>query len=205
MSGQHITAIGSDAEHKERNRSRAVPATDYLWSRTASHKRGLGEVASCDFGENCRGGYDFPELQSDRSQYPTFNRQRDITFCDLTGTGDSGHSHRSSCDKRARQPARCRHEIDSAKLQEPVDRCGTPEATSRGDMILTDGKNPSRNGEGGLRCHHCHRSINSFVADRMTAGLYVHQCVVLMEREPIWVRSRSGWKWREETHRVDQP
>lgn len=80
--GTHITAMGSDAEHKNEIAPDMIAATYYVADRL-SQTRTLGELAHSPLADR-----DFPELgQILAGQAPGRTDETQITLADLTGTG----------------------------------------------------------------------------------------------------------------------
>lgn len=80
--GTHVTAMGSDAEHKNEIAPRLIAAAHYVADRLAQTRK-LGELAHSPLV-----GRDFPELgQILARQAPGRTDDTQITLADLTGTG----------------------------------------------------------------------------------------------------------------------
>lgn len=86
--GLHITAMGSDAEHKNEIAPAAIArATRYVCDRLAQ-VRVLGELHHAIEAGVVAGDAVFPELgQVIAGQRPGRTSRDDVTICDLTGTG----------------------------------------------------------------------------------------------------------------------
>ena len=88
-SGQHITAMGSDAEHKNEIDPAilADQRVGYFCDRL-SQTRKLGELHHAIEKGLINSSQDFPEIgQVIAHQKPARQTKEEITFCDLTGTG----------------------------------------------------------------------------------------------------------------------
>jgi ectoine utilization protein EutC len=86
--GQHVTAMGSDAEHKNEIDPALVAAADLYVPDRLSQTRILGELHHAIAAGLVREDATFPEL-GDIIAGKTRGRMRDdqLTVCDLTGTG----------------------------------------------------------------------------------------------------------------------
>ena len=85
--GQHVTAMGSDAEHKNEVDPRLLAAADYFCDRL-SQTRALGELQHAIAAGQVAADAVFPELgQVIAGQAPGRSSPEALTFCDLTGTG----------------------------------------------------------------------------------------------------------------------
>ncbi len=86
--GQHVTAMGSDAEHKnEIDPALFLRSITYV-ADSLSQTRRLGELHHAISAGIVAADTVFPELGQIVLNAPTFQRKaEDITFCDLTGTG----------------------------------------------------------------------------------------------------------------------
>ena len=85
--GQHITAMGSDGEHKNEIDPAIVTRAQYFCDRL-SQTRVLGELHHAIEKQLLTSTADFPELGQVISQQVTGRENTDqITLCDLTGTG----------------------------------------------------------------------------------------------------------------------
>lgn len=86
-SGLHITAMGSDAEHKNEIAPAALAAARYVCDRL-SQVRVLGELHHAIDAGLLAADADFPELgQIIAGQRPGRTHRDEVTICDLTGTG----------------------------------------------------------------------------------------------------------------------
>ena len=88
-SGQHITAMGSDAEHKNEIDPQilADDRVSYFCDRL-SQTRKLGELHHAIESGLIASSKQFPEIgQVIAMQKPARQTNQEITFCDLTGTG----------------------------------------------------------------------------------------------------------------------
>ena len=86
--GQHITAMGADAEHKnEIDPAIITDAAQYFCDRL-SQTRLLGELHHAIEKQMIKPSAEFPELgQVISHQLPGRRDSTDLTLCDLTGTG----------------------------------------------------------------------------------------------------------------------
>ncbi|KAB2788034.1 cyclodeaminase [Brucella anthropi] len=86
--GQHVTAMGSDAEHKNEIDSTLFQRSIIYVADSLSQTRRLGELHHAISAGIVAADTVFPELGQIVLNAPTFQRKaEDITFCDLTGTG----------------------------------------------------------------------------------------------------------------------
>ncbi len=86
--GLHITAMGSDAEHKNEIAAEALAAVDCYVADRLSQTQVLGELHHAVEAGNVSLDADFAELgQVIAGQREGRRRAEDITLCDLTGTG----------------------------------------------------------------------------------------------------------------------
>ena len=86
--GQHVTAIGSDAEHKNEIDPALFQRSIIYVADSLSQTRRLGELHHAISAGIVAADTVFPELGQIVLNAPTFQRKaEDITFCDLTGTG----------------------------------------------------------------------------------------------------------------------
>ncbi|MHB9799567.1 cyclodeaminase [Pseudomonas sp. MT3] len=86
--GLHITAMGSDAEHKNEIAADALAAVDCYVADRLSQTLVLGELHHAVAAGNVSLDADFAELgQVIAGQREGRRRAEDITLCDLTGTG----------------------------------------------------------------------------------------------------------------------
>ena len=86
--GLHITAMGSDAEHKNEIAADALAALDCYVADRLSQTRVLGELHHAIEAGLVEAGADFAELgQVIAGRRPGRRSARDVTLCDLTGTG----------------------------------------------------------------------------------------------------------------------
>lgn len=86
--GLHITAMGSDAEHKQELEAKVLQVADVLVCDTKAQCARLGELHHAILKNVLKNGSNIIELgqlTSKQMQGRTDNRQ--ITVCDLTGTG----------------------------------------------------------------------------------------------------------------------
>lgn len=85
--GLHITAMGSDAEHKNEIAPAALAVAHYIADRV-QQTRVLGELHHAIEAGTVRADASFAELgQVIAGQQPGRTGDADITLCDLTGTG----------------------------------------------------------------------------------------------------------------------
>lgn len=85
--GQHITAMGSDSEHKNEIDPNLVVAADYFCD-SLSQVQSLGELHHALEQQLVNSSASFPELGQVISQQSAGRANSDdITLCDLTGTG----------------------------------------------------------------------------------------------------------------------
>lgn len=86
--GQHVTAMGSDAEHKNEIEPAALARADvYVGDRVSQCAR-LGELHHAIAAGAVQAERDWPELGAIVAGTAAGRRSpRDITICDLTGTG----------------------------------------------------------------------------------------------------------------------
>jgi ornithine cyclodeaminase len=85
--GQHVTAMGSDAEHKNEIDPAAFAKISYVADGLAQTRR-LGELAHAIKAGTASAERWFPELgQVIAGRTAGRNSTADITLCDLTGTG----------------------------------------------------------------------------------------------------------------------
>lgn len=88
VSGQHITAMGSDAEHKNEIDPALFLRPVIYVADSLSQTRRLGELHHAISAGIVAADTIFPELGQIALNTSTFQRRaEDITFCDLTGTG----------------------------------------------------------------------------------------------------------------------
>ena len=86
--GQHITAMGSDAEHKNEIDPALFQRSIIYVADSLSQTRKLGELHHAISAGIVAADTVFPELGQIVLNKAKFRRQaEDITFCDLTGTG----------------------------------------------------------------------------------------------------------------------
>ena len=86
--GQHLTAMGSDAEHKNEIDPRLVIRADAYIADRLSQTRKLGELHHAISAGLVAADQEFPELgQVVAGLAPGRSSDRDITYADLTGTG----------------------------------------------------------------------------------------------------------------------
>ncbi len=85
--GQHVTAMGSDAEHKNEVEAQALAASSYVADSLRQTRR-LGELHHAIAAGLVAADRDFPELgQVIAGLAPGRTSEAAITLCDLTGTG----------------------------------------------------------------------------------------------------------------------
>ncbi|MBV2143392.1 cyclodeaminase [Falsochrobactrum sp. TDYN1] len=86
--GQHVTAMGSDAEHKNEIDPALFRRSIVYVADNLSQTRRLGELHHAIAAGIVETNASFPELGQIILDAETFRRSpEDITFCDLTGTG----------------------------------------------------------------------------------------------------------------------
>jgi len=86
--GQHITAMGSDAEHKNEIEPAAFLRLDLYVPDRLSQTRTLGELHHAISAGSARPDAGFAELGAVLAGHASGRRNdREITLCDLTGTG----------------------------------------------------------------------------------------------------------------------
>jgi ornithine cyclodeaminase len=86
--GQHLTAMGSDAEHKNEVDPRLVIRADVYVADRLSQTRKLGELHHAIRAGLVAADQEFPELgQVVAGLSPGRSTESDITYADLTGTG----------------------------------------------------------------------------------------------------------------------
>jgi ornithine cyclodeaminase len=101
--GQHITAMGSDAEHKNELAPDVVSRADRYVCDRQSQCAVLGELHHAIAAGVVRSDARYPELgQVIASQEPGRTSDRQITVCDLTGTGAQDTAIATLADQRAR-------------------------------------------------------------------------------------------------------
>jgi ornithine cyclodeaminase len=100
--GQHLTAMGSDAEHKNELAPAVVASTRYVCDRQ-SQCAVLGELHHAIAAGAVPADARFPELgQVIAGQQPGRTSDRDVTVCDLTGTGAQDTAIATLAAERAR-------------------------------------------------------------------------------------------------------
>jgi ectoine utilization protein EutC len=86
--GQHITAMGSDADYKSELGPDVIPAADLFVCDRVSQSVTRGELRPAMAAGNVTEAHGFPELgEIIAGQKPGRQAASDITICDLTGTG----------------------------------------------------------------------------------------------------------------------
>jgi ornithine cyclodeaminase len=84
--GTHVTSVGSDAEHKQELNVDLVTSADRFVCDTRQQSMRLGELrAAIDSGFDSTQVVELGEVIA--GEAPGRLRERDITICDLTGTG----------------------------------------------------------------------------------------------------------------------
>ncbi|MFP6847824.1 MAG: cyclodeaminase [Pseudomonas sp.] len=102
--GLHITAMGSDAEHKNEIAPAALAQVDAYVADRLSQTRVLGELHHAINAGLINAADDFAELgQIIAGQRPGRTSAQQITLCDLTGTGAQDTAIASFAYQRARQ------------------------------------------------------------------------------------------------------
>ena len=100
--GQHITAMGSDAEHKNELAPDVIVRARYICDRQ-SQCAVLGELHHAIAAGAVAPDAPFPELgQVIAGQVPGRTSDRQITVCDLTGTGAQDTAIATLAAERAR-------------------------------------------------------------------------------------------------------
>jgi ornithine cyclodeaminase len=88
QAGQHITAMGSDAEHKNELAPAVLARADLYVCDRQSQCATLGELHHAIASGVLAAGQDFPELgQIIAGAIPGRVSAAQVTVCDLTGTG----------------------------------------------------------------------------------------------------------------------
>jgi len=101
--GQHVTAMGSDAEHKNELAPDVIARARYVCDRQ-SQSAVLGELHHAIAAGVVPADATFPELgQVIARQEPGRTSDRDITVCDLTGTGAQDTAIATLANQRARE------------------------------------------------------------------------------------------------------
>ena len=101
--GQHITAMGSDAEHKNELAPEVIARADRYMCDRQSQCAVLGELHHAIAAGAVPADAPFPELgQVIAGQMPGRTSDREITVCDLTGTGAQDTAIATLADRRAR-------------------------------------------------------------------------------------------------------
>lgn len=105
--GMHITAMGSDAEHKTEIAAQVIPmVTQYVCDRL-QQVRGLGELHHAITAGYIDAAAEFPELGQILAGVRAGRRSgEDITLCDLTGTGVQDTAIAALAHSRAIESAR---------------------------------------------------------------------------------------------------
>ena len=86
--GQHVTAMGSDSEHKNEIDPEIIAGSAQYFCDRLSQVRVLGELHHAIDRQLVAASAEFPELgQVISQQMPGRKNSDDITLCDLTGTG----------------------------------------------------------------------------------------------------------------------
>jgi ornithine cyclodeaminase len=85
--GQHVTAMGSDAEHKNEVDPAAIARADLYVADSLAQTRLLGELHHAIDAGLVAADAPFPELGQVICGAPGRTRPAQITICDLTGTG----------------------------------------------------------------------------------------------------------------------
>ncbi len=102
--GLHITAMGSDAEHKNEIAPAVLAQVDAYVADRLSQTRVLGELNHAIAAGLVAADADFAELgQVIAGQRPGRSADEQITLCDLTGTGAQDTAIASLAYQRARQ------------------------------------------------------------------------------------------------------
>ncbi|TFG84722.1 MAG: ornithine cyclodeaminase family protein, partial [Hyphomicrobiales bacterium] len=85
--GQHVTAMGSDAEHKNEVDPAAIARVDLYVADSLSQTRRLGELHHAIAAGLIAADAPLPELGQIIAGAPGRTSPDQITLCDLTGTG----------------------------------------------------------------------------------------------------------------------
>lgn len=102
--GQHITAMGSDAEHKNELTPAVLAKADLYTCDRLSQVRVLGELHHAITAGVCTQTDEFPELgQIIARQHSGRTDAAQITICDLTGTGAQDTAIATLARQRAAQ------------------------------------------------------------------------------------------------------
>lgn len=101
--GQHVTAMGSDAEHKNEIETQVIARADLYVADSLSQTRRLGELHHAILDGTVAEEAPFPELgQIISGVVPGRTRADQITIADLTGTGIQDTAIANLAFKRAR-------------------------------------------------------------------------------------------------------
>jgi ornithine cyclodeaminase len=102
--GQHVTAMGSDAEHKNELAPAVLVRADLYVADRASQCAVLGELHHAIAAGLVAADAKVPELgQVIAGQHPGRRDERAITVCDLTGTGVQDTAIATLARRRAEQ------------------------------------------------------------------------------------------------------
>ncbi|WP_173918345.1 cyclodeaminase [Halobacillus sp. Marseille-Q1614] len=83
--GVHVTAMGSDAEHKKELDERAIEASDLFVCDTIEQSKRLGELRNLQNDKLVHSAVELGDITSGHK--PGRSSEDQITICDLTGTG----------------------------------------------------------------------------------------------------------------------
>jgi ornithine cyclodeaminase len=99
--GQHVTAMGSDAEHKNELDPAAIARADLYVADSLAQTRHLGELHHAIAEGLAAADAPYPELGQVIAGAPGRSSPSQITICDLTGTGVQDTAIATLAQKRA--------------------------------------------------------------------------------------------------------
>jgi ornithine cyclodeaminase len=99
--GQHVTAMGSDAEHKNELDPAAIARADLYVADSLAQTRHLGELHHAIAAGLAAADAPYPELGQVIAGAPGRSSPSQITICDLTGTGVQDSAIATLAQKRA--------------------------------------------------------------------------------------------------------
>jgi ornithine cyclodeaminase len=99
--GQHVTAMGSDAEHKNELDPAAIARADLYVADSLAQTRHLGELHHAIAAGLAAADAPYPELGQVIAGAPGRSSPSQITICDLTGTGVQDTAIATLAQKRA--------------------------------------------------------------------------------------------------------